>query len=100
LVSHGPEVSGRGPLEATWQRVIRIWWLILWRGSLIGALFGAVLGGAIGFTAATLGMTFQPAMMLVRIVVIPLAVCWGIVVVRMALRKRYSDFRLALVPIP
>ena len=39
-------------LEVTWQRVARIWWLIVWRALLGGTLLGAAIGFIIGFIGA------------------------------------------------
>ena len=36
-------------LEATWGRVLRVWWLIVWRSILGAIVIGGVAGGILGF---------------------------------------------------
>jgi hypothetical protein len=85
-------------LAITWPRVTRIWWLIAWRAGLGGALFGAVVGAVIGFIEGVMGYSMQTISVSTTIAGWVVGVAWGLVVVRMALLKVYSDFRLALVP--
>ena len=35
-------------LEPTLGRTLSVWWLLAWRGTLVGALMGAALGFVIG----------------------------------------------------
>lgn len=84
-------------LEITWSRVTAVWWLIVWRAGLGGALIGGVLGFIIGFVGAMLGASLQGITLTSTIVGALVSLFWSLVVVRMALRKRYGDFRLALV---
>jgi len=85
-------------LEVTWQRVARIWWLIVWRALLGGTLLGAAIGFIIGFIGALIGWPRQSTVLFSTIAGALVSVAWGLVVVRMALRKRYMDFRLVLAP--
>jgi hypothetical protein len=78
-------------LEITLDRVSKIWWLQFWRVAAVGAVFSAVTFLAemhvpatanyiqIGTTIALLGWQFK--------------------VTKMALQKRYEDFRIVLVPL-
>ena len=84
-------------LKATWGRVIVVCWLIIWRGTLGAMILGGVLGFIIGFVGAILGFR-AGATTLSALVGAIAGICWYVVVVRMALRKHYSDFRIALVP--
>ncbi|MBX9844794.1 MAG: hypothetical protein K2Z80_23595 [Xanthobacteraceae bacterium] len=83
-------------LEATWRRVISVWWLLFWRGMLGSILLGAVAGFIVGFGAGILKIPFDPIYTGVLGAIIGLA--WILVVVRMALRKHYQDFRIVLAP--
>jgi hypothetical protein len=93
-------------LEITWERAIGIWWLIIWRmilGSIVlGIIFGFVAGFMIGLIGTALGLPHDSVASFNRFVVILVGsltnIVWGITVVRMALRKQYTGFRLALVP--
>jgi hypothetical protein len=84
-------------LEITWSRVMSIWWLLMWRTLLGGALAGAILGFKIGFVGALLRYPPGSTTPLSAIVGGLAGLCWGIVVIRMALKKNYSGFRIALV---
>jgi hypothetical protein len=85
-------------LEPSWQRVIAVWWLIFWRGTLGGVLLGAVVGFIEGFTGGMLGASPQSITVVTSISGGVVGLAWIILVVRMALRKHYGDFRIALVP--
>ena len=58
-------------LEVTWSHVISVWWLVMSEAAPLG---GVIIGSIIGLV-------------------------WGVVVMRMALRKTYKGFRLALIPV-
>jgi hypothetical protein len=85
-------------LAVTWQLVVRIWWLIAWRGALGGFILGAVLGAVIGFIEGAIGLSGRTITISGTVAGWFAGLAWGLVVVRMALRKKYADFRLALVP--
>lgn len=102
-------------LEITWPRVLSVWWLVAWRTWLGALILGIVVGGGLGALAAmVVGLVGSPGAApgeleataayvgdTVGAVSATLAgLVWGLCVVRMALRKRYRDFRLALVPEP
>lgn len=94
-------------LEITWRRVIAIAWLIIWRGAIGGALLGALIGFVIGFVigivSAAMHVPQDQARSIVLIVTsitgLLFGLTWSCLVVRRALRKQFSDFRLALVPV-
>ena len=85
-------------LEASWSRALRVWWLIMWRGSLGGLVFGAIAGFVLGFFGALAGMSLEMIQLASAILGGIIGIVWFVIVVRMALRKRYGDFRIALVP--
>lgn len=84
-------------VEPGWDKVLRIVWLLTWRGLVGGVVIGFLLGLAINLV---LGMGFgqmlspnvDAALGLVVMVV------WWPFVGRMALTKRYRDFRIVLIP--
>jgi hypothetical protein len=94
-------------LEITWRRVISIAWLIVWRGAIGGLLLGALIGGIIGFIIGIVGAVMHAQRDQVAPIVTIITgtggavfgLFWYCVVVRMALRKRFNGFRLALVSI-
>jgi hypothetical protein len=85
-------------LEPTWGRALRVWWLIFWRGVVGGALLGGLVGGIFGFAVAILKLPPEVIVTYSPLLGAAVALPWIILVVRMALRKKYSDFRIALVP--
>ena len=44
-------------LEPTWNRSMRVWWLILWRGA--AGLFGLIVGAIAGFIIGMLKGSVQ-----------------------------------------
>ncbi|HUZ34541.1 MAG TPA: hypothetical protein VMV19_20925 [Xanthobacteraceae bacterium] len=95
-------------LELTWGRTASVWWLVVWRGAIGGAILGSIAGGIGGLIAAM--MTFyivghgdvalgQRAGRIGGVIASILVwVPWGLVVLRMAVKKKYSGFRLAMIP--
>ena len=86
-------------LDPTWGRVMSVWWLLAWR-TMVGAV---LLGGAVVFVfGAITALADWPADKIQSVSAVlggVIGALWGIVVVRMALKKQYGDFRIALVPI-
>ena len=83
-------------LEPTWKHALSVWWLIAWRG-FIGFLLLAIAVVVLVDSLATLiGGESETLSVIGAIGVWVLSIIWGLVVVRMALRKRYRDFRVAL----
>ncbi len=96
-------------LEITWRYVLSVWWLIVWRAWLGGMLFGGIAGFIAGGVAgvilafassATSASLNEIGGMVGGIAGIVAGLTWGVYVVRMALRKKYRGFRLALIPEP
>jgi hypothetical protein len=84
-------------LEATWGRILRVWWLIFWRGIVGGAVLGGVGGIIAGVVCSAIGHVEQ-ARLAASVVGGLLSVPWGVLVTRMALTTNYGGFRIALVP--
>ena len=82
-------------LEVTWSRALSVFWLLLWRGVLGAAIAGGVIGFILGFAFAMLRIPMEPAIPGIAGAIAGLA--WYVVVVRMALRKNYRGFRIALL---
>jgi hypothetical protein len=85
-------------LEPTWARTISVWWLIAWRTFLVSSIL-AMLGGA-GQGALEMWSSASPGVSrwVPGIVASILDAIWFVIVVRMALRKHYKEFRIALLP--
>jgi hypothetical protein len=85
-------------LEKTWGRAASIWWLFMWRGVLGGVILGGIVGFLIGIVGTMLGVPRETLIITTQIITLPIGLLWGIVVLRMGLKKKYRDFRIALVP--
>ncbi len=96
-------------LEVTWNRVLSVAWLILWRW-IFGIWFLMILIGFVGVailkTMELLGMTVPFESANIGQVVGPpvgmmsplLGLILLLFVVRTALRKKYGEFQIVLVP--
>src|ERR1700760_1501171 len=84
-------------LKPTWSKLLRIGWLIFWRGAAGGSVLGFISGFATGLVYSLLGYTTTP-LVAASISGFIVSVPWWFLVLRMALRKTYSDFRIALLP--
>ena len=85
-------------LEPTWSRTLAIWWLMMWRGVLGGLLLGGVAGFVVGFICGLARVPEETTGLVTSIQGAFIGLAWTVVVARMALRKRYGEFRLALIP--
>lgn len=86
-------------LELTWERVVKVWWSLVWRGTVFGMLGGFVIGFVIGLVGAASGVNQSTVNFASTLSGMGIAIPIGIVVVRSVLRKRFSDFRLLVVPL-
>jgi hypothetical protein len=84
-------------VEVTWKRVIKVWWSFIWRGTLFGFIGGFIVGFIIGLIAGVAGGDSNTIGRLAQIGGGIIGIPIGIVVMRIVLRKQYSDFRIALI---
>jgi hypothetical protein len=84
-------------LEVTWSRVASVTWLILWRAFAGGSLFGAFGGLLVHIIDAFILHRPGPNPIAAGAVGWLFGLPWFVVVVRMALKKKYGTFRIALV---
>ena len=84
-------------VEVTWMRAFKVWWSLLWRGLLFCFLGGGLVGFTLGFflgLAKVEPETIKSACTISGYIVsIPI----GIVVTRLVLNNRYSDFKIVLI---
>ncbi len=85
-------------LEPTWGRVMSVWWLLAWRSAAGALLLGSAVGFVFGANAALQNWPADKIQMVSSVLGGLIGLIWAIVVVRMALKKRYGNFRIALVP--
>ena len=84
-------------LAITWDRVMRVWWLLVWRGLLGGWILAVALAFLIGEAGGRLGFDFPTVAAVATALSWLAGLAWCLVVVKMALKKNYQEFRLALV---
>jgi ABC-type xylose transport system permease subunit len=83
--------------DVTWERVLSIWWAFVWRTVIYGMLLGLVLGFIGGFIVAAIGRPDLAATVgafLGWLGSVPVS----IVVMSIALKKRYAAFSIRLSP--
>jgi hypothetical protein len=85
-------------LEVTWGRVVSVWWLLAWRGLLGSLLIGTAVGFVIGLAGFAAGISLEAVNVLSTAAGAAVGLLWAMVVARMALKKQYREFRLALIP--
>ena len=86
-------------VRPTLQRVLKVWWLIFWRGLTLGLLGGALTGFLIGILSVPLGISEENLQLPVALLGGAVGISAGIWAVSTAFKKRFSDFRIALVEI-
>lgn len=83
-------------VEITSKRILSVWWLLSWRATAGGAVLGGIGGFVYGVVMALTGHP-RHSPLGGAIVGYLLAFPWSFIVVGMALRKRYRDFRIVLM---
>jgi hypothetical protein len=85
------------PIDMTWGRLCRIYWLFLWRHTVGGVLLVILAGAEILIFRHSL-VPNRHAVLILDAVICPLVnVVWAFFVIRMALRKQYRGFRLIMI---
>lgn len=85
-------------LRPGFKLVVRIWWLMLWRGVLGAFAISFVAGFALGFVAAITHFAPMDQVKLYgQILGAVIGVIWSLFVTLMALMKKYKGFRIALI---
>ena len=90
-------------IDLAWGNVLSVWWLLAWRTVvgviLLAVIYASIYGTIAGFIA---GMQDEPvssdSQSIDTIAGLIVYLLWGMVVVRMALRKKYRVFKIAPVP--
>ena len=86
-------------LELTWNRLFRMWWLVVWRGAVGGGALGAAFGFVAGFVLALAGLAQYITVVSTALGYLA-GLIWAVFVLRMMLRKNYGDFKVALIKVP
>ena len=84
-------------IEITLARLLRIVWLLAWRGIVGGVVVGGVAGFVIGFVMGVAGATREHIGLVASVAGFVVGLVWFVVVCKMALEKRYQEFRIALI---
>ena len=83
--------------DFTWDRIVRIWWALLWRATVYSAIVGGVLGAIGGFIVGVAGrpeLGASVGAVLGWLGSIPVS----LLVLGIALRKRYGQFSIKVIP--
>jgi uncharacterized protein DUF4339 len=99
----GGDASGSAPgkmqeLEIGAGMLARIYWLFVWRSFLGSIVIGFVIGFILGFVIGAFGGTKEQITIMGAGIGIVTGLVWSLVCLKMALKKKYSDFRIVLVP--
>jgi hypothetical protein len=84
-------------IELGWSNVLSVWWLITWRTAIGMVVFLLIASVIIGFAGVAVGLDRELVQISGGVFAWIVALVWGFIVMRMALRKRYRSFRIALV---
>ena len=79
--------------------IFKIWWLLVWRGGVLGALAGAAIGFILGIAFAIAGVPPDKAQTFFLIAGYLAGIAIVAWVVSMLLNKSFSDFRIVLIPL-
>ena len=84
-------------VQITWLRVLKVWWSLYWRWTLLHFLTLSVIGLSLTLIMTLIGgslLAIKDMLIIMgSITYIPI----GIAVTKIVLRKKYSDFKLALI---
>ncbi len=82
--------------DMTWGRIFRVWWLFAWRGLSGFIVIGGAVGYIVGLALGGIGTSKEAITAVSSIIGVSVYLLWGLVIVRMALNKKYRDFDLKL----
>jgi hypothetical protein len=95
---NAPTGDGVQELEASLGRLLRIYWLFMWRSILGAVVIGFALGFILGLVLGALGVPLTQIRTISGVVGLVGGVFWALFCLKMALKKKYRDFRIMLVP--
>lgn len=84
-------------MEPSLTRIVKVWWLIFWRAALLVVVGGTLLGQVLGVMLAWTEVSDASTVRIAEIVAWLVAGLAGLLAVSSLFRKRFSDFRVALV---
>jgi hypothetical protein len=103
--SFGNEASHHAPtgdrmleLEVSLGMLLRIYWLFMWRSVLGALVIGFTLGFIVGVVFSLLGVPLTQAKTTGGVLGMIGGLAWALLCLKMALKKKYRDFRIILVP--
>jgi GYF domain 2 len=95
---HAPPGDRMPELEVSFGRLLRIYWLFMWRSVLGALVIGFSLGFVFGFVLSALGVPLAQIKTIGSVVGLVGGVAWALFCLKMTLKKKYRDFRIILVP--
>ena len=92
------EPSSESTAQMTWQQVLRVWWLLAWRGLAGLIVIGGTVGYVVGLALNSIGASQDTVKVISTLIGLSIYLLWGLVIVRMAVDKTYRDFKLTFTP--
>lgn len=83
--------------EMTWRQVFRVWWLLAWRGLAGLIVIGGIVGYVVGLALNSIGVAEDIVKAISTLIGLAVYLLWGMVIVRMAINKKYSDFDIKFI---
>lgn len=84
-------------IEVTLGHAAEIWWAWFWRAFLFSSLFGLGVGFIVGLVGAIVGLTPLVRNTIIWFFALPSGILISIWVLSNILKKRFRNFRIALV---
>jgi xanthine/uracil permease len=84
-------------VEITIGKLLRIYWLLLWRAAVGAAIIGGMFGFVIGLVMGLARFPREQIALVTGPVGLVVGVIWSVFVLRMMLEKQYKDFRIAVI---
>ena len=84
-------------VDVTWIRVVKIYWLIFWRGMLLVILSTLLAGFVLPILLIPFHIPETVYIWIARVIGAAIGAVVGIFVIKMLFEKSFSDFELVLV---
>ena len=87
--------------ELTYLENLKVSWLLIWRGALIGSIVGFVFGAIAAFVERNLGISEEGGRAIIAIGSFLISIVFvGPLLVRMMMRKRFKGFMFEIARAP
>ncbi len=87
-------------LPVTWQRALRIWWALWWRGMLLSLGIGGLLALVVGIIGGLLSIGEGPTIVVAVIAYFGVLAAIAVLPVQWVFKKQLKNFRIVLIECP